>query len=83
MRYNHRYAMPMPHKYYRHTGYVGTWFADPAAHGNAPDGSYVGLTSFVWENPHPDRKIAYVGYVPAENDTAGLILSELYGEIRN
>lgn len=82
MCYTHRYGFPMPYKYYRHTGYVGTWFADPVYQGHAEDGTPLSVTGYVWENPHPDKKIASIAYCPAENDYSGLILAGIKGQIK-
>jgi len=83
MRYNHRYGEPMPQKYYRHTGYVGTWFADPTVQGHAADGSPLTVTGFVWQNPHPEKKILSIAYDPAKADSCGLILVGIFGENKN
>ncbi|MBQ9806903.1 MAG: family 20 glycosylhydrolase [Clostridia bacterium] len=78
-----RYAQPMPHKYYRHTGYCGTWFSDPVCQGHAADGSDLTVTGYVWQNPHPDQKIVSIAYQPAENNPCGLVLVGIRGEIKN
>lgn len=83
MRYAWRYAQPMPHKYYRHTGYCGTWFSDPVCQGHATDGSDLTVTGYVWQNPHPDQKILSITYQPVENDVCGLILVGICGENKN
>jgi len=80
--YTRRYGFPMPYKYYRHTGYVGTWFADPVYQGHAEDGSPLCITGFVWDNPNPQKKIASITYCPMENDCCGLILAGIQGQIK-
>lgn len=79
MAYNTTYASPMPQQFYRHNGYVGTWFADPVYRGKTGDGSDVTVTGFVWENPHPEKCISSVEYLPVENDYCGLILAGIKG----
>ena len=83
MRHTCRYAQPMPHKYYRHTGYVGTWFADPAYEGHASDGSPLTVLGYAWQNPHPDQKIVSISYQAEKDDICGLILVGIRGEIKN
>lgn len=56
------FAMPKPQQYYRHTGYYGTWLCDSAFSGKAPDGTQVSAQSVVWDNPSPDKEIAFVDY---------------------
>lgn len=72
--YNFRYGEPFFGKYYRHTGYVGTWFSDPTLE-EKYNGEDVLLTSFVWENPHPEKKIASVSYRAAEGDYTTVVLT--------
>ncbi len=79
MAYNTSYATPMPQEYYRHNGYVGTWFSDPVLQGKADDGSDLTVYGYVWENPHPEKEIATVTYRPVENDYCGLLLAALSG----
>ena len=82
LRYDYRYGEPMPHKYYRHTGYTGTWFSDPVYEGHNDSGKPLTVTGYVWQNPHPEKVIAKIGYQPLENNSCGLILVGIRGEIR-
>ncbi|MBE6602115.1 MAG: hypothetical protein E7637_06415 [Ruminococcaceae bacterium] len=78
--YNRRYGEPMPQKYYRHTGYTGTWFSDPVYQGHSANGEPLCVTGYVWQNPHPEKSIASIAYRPAEEDICGLILVGIAGE---
>ncbi len=51
-----RYGQPLPHMYYRHTGYVGTWFADGVQE-RLPDGQIDTFYRYEWINPQPDKAI--------------------------
>ncbi|MBQ9773880.1 MAG: family 20 glycosylhydrolase [Clostridia bacterium] len=79
MAYTTTYAKPMPQEYYRHNGYVGTWFSDPVLQGKTDDGADLTVYGFVWDNPHPEKEIASVVYRPVENDYCGLILAGIRG----
>lgn len=80
--YNRRYAAPQPNHYYRHTGYVGTWFADPTL-AEKYEGEDVLLTSFTWENPHPGKKIRTLSYRASEGDYTGVVLTGVKGLSKN
>ena len=79
MAYNKPYGEPMLKPYYRHNGYVGTWFADPTYQGKDELGFDTVITGFVVENPNPDKEIAFIEYRPIENDYCGLILAGIRG----
>ena len=83
LQYNKPYAQPMPYKYYRHTGYAGTWFADPVYQGHTANGSALTVLGYVWQNPNPNQKILSISYQPVENDICGLILCGIVGENKN
>ena len=68
------YGLPIPPNYYRHQGYVGTWFADPTYEYRTPEGEPVLLLGQVWDNPHPEKVIESVGYL-AENGEYAVLLS--------
>ena len=76
--YCRKYAEPFYHGYYRHTGYVGTWFSDPTLEEKFY-GEDVLLTSYVWENPHPEKKIRSLSYQSAEGDFTTVVLTGLKG----
>ncbi len=79
MAYNKAYAEPMLRAFYRHNGYVGTWFADPTCQGKDDFGGDVVICGFVVENPNPDKEIATLEYRPIPNDYCGLILAGIRG----
>jgi len=77
MHYNRPYGEPFPQAVYRHTGYVGTWFADPVIQEKAPDGSDITICGYVWDNPYPQKTVKSIAYKDAENSFAGLILESI------
>lgn len=77
--YNHPYGMPLPQQYYRHQGYIGTWYADPTYEGRTAEGEPVLLLGQIWDNPHPDKKIATISYTPDKNDFAVLVSGGVLG----
>ncbi len=79
MAYNTSYATPMPQEFYRHNGYVGTWFADPVKEGKSERGDDLTLYGFVWENPYPKKKIASVEYRPIKDDYCKVVLAGING----
>ena len=79
MAYKTAYADPMPQEFYRHNGYVGTWFCDPAYQGKTDAGEDLTVGGFVWENPYPQKEIRSISYRPVENDYCGLILAGIKG----
>ena len=70
-------AYLLPQAVYRHTGYVGTWFADPVIQEKAPDGSDITICGYVWDNPYPQKTVKSIAYKDAENSFAGLILESI------
>ena len=79
MAYKTAYADPMPQEFYRHNGYVGTWFCDPAYQGKTDAGEDMTVGGFVWENPTPEKVITSISYRPVENDYCGLLLAGIKG----
>ncbi|MBQ3530243.1 MAG: family 20 glycosylhydrolase [Oscillospiraceae bacterium] len=76
--YCRKYADPLSGKYYRHMGYVGTWFSEPTLE-EKYNGEDVLLTSVVWENPHPEKKISSLSYRSAEGDFTTVVLTRVTG----
>lgn len=76
---NSSYGMPIPHNYYRHQGYVGTWFADPTYEYRTPEGEPILLLGQVWDNPHPDKTIASISYESVKGDYAVLLSAGVSG----
>ena len=79
MYYGSRFGEPMPQQYYRHQGYVGTWFADPTYEGYTAEGKPILLLGQIWDNPRPDVKIDSISYTPDEHDTAVLLSAGVLG----
>ena len=73
------YGLPMPHNYYRHQGYVGTYFADPTYEYRTAEGAPILLLGQPWDNPHPDKVIASVSYTPKEGEYAVLLSAGVMG----
>ncbi len=80
--YNATYGRAMPQQYYRHFGYVGTWFADPVFDGKCADGRDLTLLAMPWDNPHPEKPVVSVSYVPDGDALAQLVLVEIRAERR-
>ena len=72
--YNRKYGDPLQGAYHRHNGYVGTWFSDPTLEEKF-HGEDVLLTAYIWENPHPEKRIALLSYTANEDDCATVILT--------
>ena len=72
--WNKRWGAPRPEPYYRHQGYVATWFADPVLESKTEEGEDVTLLGYEWENPHPEKAIREVVCAEDEKSAAGLLL---------
>ena len=79
MCYKSGYAIPKHQQYYRHFGYVGTWLCDPIYEGKNLNGEDISILGFVWENPHPEKKITKITYKSNENDYCKLVIAGLCG----
>ncbi|MDD4772403.1 MAG: family 20 glycosylhydrolase [Eubacteriales bacterium] len=55
--YNKPYAAPMEGSYYRHQGYIATYFSSPAIQCRGIHGEDITIYRYLWKNPHPDKKI--------------------------
>ncbi len=77
LRYDTHYAEPMPQMYYRHQGYVGTWYSDPTFESRTAEGEPVTFTSYTWYNPHPDRELSRIYYEADGTDTCKVLLKSL------
>ena len=76
MRYAHRYGLPIPSQYYRHSGYAGTYLAFPEE-GKDSEGRDYTLLRFPVKNPNPDKEIAKIVCRHAGNTDAEVILFEV------
>lgn len=79
MNWNTLYAKPMPQQYYRHQGYLGTWFSDPVYEGHTAEGEPILLLGQVWDNPHPEKKISKINYTATEGDFTVLLSAGILG----
>lgn len=77
--WNRRYAEPLPYMYYRHQGYIGTWYADPVYEGYTADGTPILLLAFEVNNPMPDKEIISVEYHKCENQPCEVIVRYVSG----
>lgn len=73
------YGTPMKQQYYRHLGYVGTWYADPIYEDRTTAGEPILLLGQVWDNPHPEKTIAEISYTAADGDYAVLLSAGVLG----
>ncbi len=62
MKYDTLYAEPKSEMYYRHQGYLGTWYSDPTYEGRDESGAPVTLSTLCWYNPHPEKEIESLTY---------------------
>jgi len=83
MCYKGGYAIPKHQSYYRHFGYVGTWFSDPVFEGKNERGEDMTIWGYIWENPHPSKKIVRITYKPREDDFCRLVVVGVRGLKRN
>ena len=62
MEMRHTYAEPKGAGYFRHNGYVGTYFADPVVIGKNGCGEDLTLLCYPWDNPHPEKAVVKIEY---------------------
>jgi len=79
LEWDRRYARPMTHVLYRHSGYIGTYPADPMWQGKDLEGRDVTLYGYVWENPHPERRITSVTLEASDSTDSAVLLLALTG----
>ena len=79
LNYSIPYGLPLPQQYYRHQGYVGTWYADPTYECRTAEGAPVLLLGQIWDNPHPEKKIQSVSYTADDKDYAVLLSAGVLG----
>ena len=79
MHYNSAYGYPLPEAVHRHTGYVGTWFADPVYEGKTEHGEELLVLGYVVENPHPEKEVEKITYQAAETDISVVVLCGIKG----
>ena len=77
--WNSRHGAPMPQHYYRHQGYVGTWYSDAIYEGYTDSGEPVLILGQVWDNPHPEKEIEKIAYSKRDDEYATLISAGVIG----
>ena len=77
--YDSKYGYPLPEPVHRHTGYIGTWFADPVFEGWTEHGEDILVMGYVVENPYPEKVIDRITYKSAEEDISEVILCGIKG----
>jgi hypothetical protein len=74
-----RYAEPMPQQYYRHQGYIATYFSDPVIQAKSECGGDITLLCYEWVNPYPDHEICSISCSGNDATDAGILLLGLSG----
>lgn len=77
--WDRRYAEPLRHPFYRHQGYVATWFADPLIRGWTREGGPVTVYGWEWINPRPGVPLRAVTLSAAEGTDASVFLYAVTG----
>ena len=79
--WNRRQGEPLKPPYYRHNGYIGTYFAD-TTESRLRDGRIVTLYHYEWLNPTPDKPIAGIRYIPVPQAKCGMVVYGVTGVTR-
>ena len=79
LKYRSTYGEPMMQNLYRHTGYAATWLSDPVYEAKDEQGRDITVLGYVFENPHPEKKIATIRYERREGEYATLVLLGIKG----
>ncbi|NLN19067.1 MAG: family 20 glycosylhydrolase [Firmicutes bacterium] len=77
--YTRRYGAPLPQQYYRHQGYIATYWGDPLMQAKSEDGRDVTALGFEWVNPYPEREIASIVCFGSEEADADILLLGISG----
>ncbi|MBQ9369062.1 MAG: family 20 glycosylhydrolase [Victivallales bacterium] len=76
--WNRRQGEPLKPPYYRHNGYIGTYFAD-TTESRLRDGRIVTLYHYEWINPHKEKAITRLRYIPAPNAKCDIVIYGVKG----
>ena len=76
--WNRRQGEPLKPAYYRHNGYIGTYFAD-TTESRLRDGRIVTLYHYEWINPHKGKAIKRLRYIPAPNAKTDIVIYGVTG----
>ncbi|NLD88266.1 MAG: family 20 glycosylhydrolase, partial [Clostridiales bacterium] len=77
--WSRRYAEPLPQQYYRHQGYIATYFSDPIIETKTQDGRDITVLGFTWLNKYPEKVISNIVCVSSDKTDAKPILLALSG----
>ena len=76
--WNRRQGQPQPQPFYRHNGYIGTYFAD-TTESRLRDGRLVTLYHYEWLLPQNSKTIVRLRYIPAENAKSDVVVYGVTG----
>ena len=77
--YTRRYGEPMKNIYYRHHGYIATYWGDPLLQAKTEDGRDVIALGYEWVNPHPEREITCILCQGNDETDADILLLGICG----
>jgi len=77
--WSQRYAEPLPQQYYRHQGYIATYFSDPIIETKSECGEHITVLGFNWVNPYPEKEITAIECISANNTDAKIALLAVSG----
>ncbi|MBQ9117196.1 MAG: family 20 glycosylhydrolase [Clostridia bacterium] len=80
LRYDLPYAEPFHGQYYRHHGYMATWYSDPLHTLKSVNGEDVTVYGFVWENPYPEKEISSLSYTAENDDQTVLFITDIIAQ---
>ena len=76
--WNRRQGQPQPQPYYRHNGYIGTYFAD-TTESRLRDGRIVTIYHYEWLAPQNGKTIVRLRYIPAANAKSDVVVYGVMG----
>ena len=76
--WNRRQNQPQPQPFYRHNGYIGTYFAD-TTESRLRDGRLVTLYHYEWLLPQTDKTVTRIRFIPAENAKSDMVVYGVKG----
>jgi len=77
--WSHRYGEPMPQQYYRHQGYIATYWSDPVIAAKSEYGDDITVLGFNWINPHPEKQIDSIICTGEKNTDAKIAILGISG----
>ena len=76
--WNRRQNQPQPQPFYRHNGYIGTYFAD-TTESRLRDGRLVTLYHYEWLLPQTDKTVTRIRFIPTENAKSDMVVYGVKG----